>query len=716
MKRLRRRLRLLLAARPMLLLAFTATAACGNAPEQDGNPPDADVDVEATGLTESAVYRETDWAVAPGVAAPESAHPYRNNLTEYSTVTAPGCAEAVRLRFERLELRSGDTLTVYDVNGRRVQTFGTGNRRNVWTNAVTGNAVKLRLKTNGSGTAYGFKVSVVQMVAGPIPCPRIAWAGCIPGYVAVAQDQPLCTCPQPPRCEPLADFTASYGTAGGFAGSQDVWTVAGNGEMAHLRAAVLGEPAASEVVGHVSYNRLLLLASEAHSSRMLLDPVASSPSNMTATVQVSQGGYGATVSWPVGTAVPERLTYVVQNFEKAITCGTDPDDAVCALGSSCVEGRCVQAPSCICPRIYQPQCGVFGNTYSNTCALSCAGEALAHEGPCGQAGDACGGLENRGCQDNLSCTFTNQDGTTRQGPLYSGEEGVCSNTILCRCAAVHNPMCGTDGRTYNNPCDLGCRGIPLAHEGACGAVGDLCNADSDCLQGNSCQNQQCVEVGCFCAEIYQPVCGTDGVTYGNSCTLGCARGTLAHDGECGAAGDTCGGIRGQQCHGGNQCRYGNGLHTPSFPDEQGTCRPNDWCEVPENCGHTVRLSCPGTWFCEANACRHECAPPPVETWTTENVTFQSAHPYANNQRLAWTATGDANTRAVRFVFSRVDLEANYDFLKVYNEDWTEVASYSGNLGALTTAEVPGRIAHLVFTSDATITKYGFVGTAVQYKR
>jgi hypothetical protein len=120
--------------------------------------------------------------------------------------------------------------------------------------------------------------------------------------------------------------------------------------------------------------------------------------------------------------------------------------------------------------------------------------------------------------------------------------GKCDGPGTCAerpeiCPFIYFPVCGCDGRTYGNACDAFRAGVSVRANGACPTN---CSTNKDCKQGDFCakpvggcsQRGRCAPRPEKCIEIFDPVCGCDGKTYGNGC-FAAANGTgVAHQGAC----------------------------------------------------------------------------------------------------------------------------------------------------------------------------------------
>ncbi|KAK8383675.1 hypothetical protein O3P69_015846 [Scylla paramamosain] len=175
--------------------------------------------------------------------------------------------------------------------------------------------------------------------------------------------------------------------------------------------------------------------------------------------------------------------------------------------SACEEASTTTtpAPTCSqkCTRISFPVCGSDGKTYENVCLLEvadCESRAagggsviVVAEGPC--------------------------DAPAEVSPPVAPvpEAPSCSK----ECTRIFLPVCGSDGKTYNNQCLLeiadcesraaGGAGVTLASESACDAPAEVSPPVAPVPEAPSCSKQ--------CTRIFLPVCGSDGKTYNNQCLL-----------------------------------------------------------------------------------------------------------------------------------------------------------------------------------------------------
>jgi len=216
-----------------------------------------------------------------------------------------------------------------------------------------------------------------------------------------------------------------------------------------------------------------------------------------------------------------------------------------------LQGRCVEV-SDACPEFYAPVCGCDGVTYANDCFRQAAKAQKAHDGPCECV------PKTAPCEQTCDCYA--QLGTA-----------FCDDCpLLC-------PNCGDYWQCKDGACVEQCGVIPpdvqTCFEQPC-AGNDACRADQycakplgDCAGGGVCQARP---LGC--PDVYLPVCGCDGKTYGNRCDAAAAGASVAHEGECK---EFCGGIAGIPCPAGQVCELPPGLC--EWADLQGRCVPTGLC-------------------------------------------------------------------------------------------------------------------------------------------
>ncbi|CAL1545351.1 unnamed protein product, partial [Lymnaea stagnalis] len=201
-------------------------------------------------------------------------------------------------------------------------------------------------------------------------------------------------------------------------------------------------------------------------------------------------------------------------------CGSDGKTYgnICSLRSTAKSTPCPK----FCPEGYQPVCGTDHNTYNNWCLLaatSCRKPdadqiTVAHSGDCyaKRCPWSCDQFQLPVCGSD-GITYSNLCelekagcGTSPQRPVVLKHEGSCERDWCKKaCPLTHRPVCGSNNVTYDNECAL-----RLSN----------CNKTSD-NPITVWYEEECRELGCErpCPKIFRPLCGADGVTYPNSCAI-----------------------------------------------------------------------------------------------------------------------------------------------------------------------------------------------------
>ncbi|XP_065174876.1 agrin-like isoform X2 [Sycon ciliatum] len=258
---------------------------------------------------------------------------------------------------------------------------------------------------------------------------------------------------------------------------------------------------------------------------------------------------------------------------------------------------------CVCPRCHNvnpsPVCGTDANNYASACHLyqdACTNRrdtSLAYNGYCKdpihEMPQLCRGVQ---CLYGGVCEV-------------QGNQGVC--TCPRNCPNYEDLTCGTDGKTYRNRCIMKqerCRRhshIDVASDGACPTQAPspptitttlivdaattrpatnpctlvTCSADKKCIVDGA--GQATCTCKTSCSHGAANVCGSDGETYLNECTLramACVQNrniTVVKHGSC--ASDPCSGV---------QCPYSSVCSSASGAAQ---------CECPQHCPRASQPVC-----------------------------------------------------------------------------------------------------------------------------
>jgi len=196
---------------------------------------------------------------------------------------------------------------------------------------------------------------------------------------------------------------------------------------------------------------------------------------------------------------------------------------ICLFSLSLSQVNAQNTSDCMCSEEYDPVCAADGSTYANFCFATCENADIVFEGACedqvmsftANAGELFTYFQTLGANSIAS-----------DGPYWEVSETPEWAVTTIGTDWDENSITGTFTITIEGTPTLNDLGINVIVVNQINSWTGTISSSQEIII-TVIENNECI-----CIALYDPVCGEDGQTYGNSCEAGCEDISIAYEGEC----------------------------------------------------------------------------------------------------------------------------------------------------------------------------------------